>query len=131
MRDGIKNEKQDLGIAGALSISFLFAGSAHADADFRLANTTGYTISSVYSSVYVSPGFDPSRGADRLGSYVLQTGQSFMVRQAKDADFYQDLLVTFTNSQRTAEWREINLCGLSRITVGYDSDTRILFMTRQ
>jgi hypothetical protein len=115
------------GIAGALSISFLFAGPAHADADFRLANTTGYTI----SSVYVSPGFDPSRGADRLGSYVLQTGQSFMVRQAKDADCYQDLLVTFTNSQRTAEWREINLCGLSRITVGYDGDTRNLFMTRQ
>jgi hypothetical protein len=119
------------GIAGALSMSFLFALPAHADADFRLANTTGYTIYSIYVTPYAGLGFENLPGADRLGNRVLHSGQSFRVDLADNASCRQDVLVTFSDTEETGDWQGVNLCGLNGITVGYGSDTGHMTATGQ
>lgn len=119
-------KSKNWGVAAAIFVSFLCAGPARADADFTLINRTGYTI----SSVYVSSGIGASPGVDRLGPDVLQSGESVTINFPADTDCFQDLVVVFATNDRRAEWREVNLCELNSITVGYDSETRDLWARR-
>lgn len=101
-----------------MSVNALLAGSAYAgNADFRLVNRTGQTI----SSVFVAP-VDESWGDDRLGEEVLQHGNSMIINFADDAQCHQRLYVKFEDDQ-AAQLSDANLCALNEITLGYNEQT--------
>ena len=103
-------------IAGA-ALSLL-PGSALAQGkqDFALTNKTGYTI----SEVYVAPTKSRDWEEDVMGQDVLGNGERVTIGfPKKDKACIYDLRVVFDDGDE-ADWREFNLCEVSRITLFYD-----------
>ncbi|MBI4984661.1 MAG: hypothetical protein HZC24_04790 [Rhodocyclales bacterium] len=98
----------------------LLSGAASAgDADFTLANRTGYTI----REVYLSPSHKSSWGSDRMGSGVLENGRVRNFRFSDKASCDQDLKVVFDDDGSAVIWEEFDLCELNKITLKYNRKT--------
>lgn len=103
----------------AFSALFLMAaGDARAQAqqDFVLVNRTGYTI----DEVYVSASSVTNWEEDLMGDDSLENGQQLNVRfNRATSECSFDIKVVY-DDQETAEFRGINLCQVSRVTLYYN-----------
>jgi hypothetical protein len=101
-----------LAIAGASA----FAG----EQDFALVNATGYEI----SELYVAPAKSDDWQEDVLGQDTLGDGQQANISFSRDTDTCAwDLKVVYSDDNSSAEWREVNLCELSTVTIKYNADS--------
>jgi len=105
----------------ALSLS-MATGDVHAQAqqDFVLVNRTGYTI----DEVYVSASNANSWEEDLMGDDSLENGQQLNVRFARDTSQCMFDIKVVYDDQETAEFRGINLCQVSRVTIFYNRSSR-------
>jgi hypothetical protein len=105
-----------LAAAAAIAVAApAFAG----DQDFRLVNRTGYDI----AEVYVSPSATNRWGKDVMGHDTLDDGESVNISFAHDAQAcHWDMKVVYTDND-TAEWGDINLCKISKITIHWNRKT--------
>lgn len=104
--------------AASLAVSLLFAGSALAQVrqDFMLANRTGAMI----DEVYVSPAEAEDWEEDVLGDVSLPDGRDLVVNFAPQApQCLYDIKVIYEDEDE-AEFRGVNLCVASKVTLFYD-----------
>jgi hypothetical protein len=88
--------------------------------DFSLVNATGYEI----SELYVAPSQSDDWQEDVLGQDTLVDGQQANVSFSRDTDACQwDLKVVYSDDNSSAEWRGVDLCQLSTVTIKYDADS--------
>jgi hypothetical protein len=100
----------------ALSLMATDGARAQAQQDFVLVNRTGYTI----DEVYVSPSSVTNWGNDLMGEDSLENGQQLNVRfnrVTEECSF--DIKVVY-DDEETAEFRGVNLCQVSRVTIFYN-----------
>ena len=87
--------------------------SAGAQQDFTIVNNTGQTV----MTLNVSPSNSNQLGPDILGTDTLANGQSGQIQFARGQDQCNwDIRVTYEDGQ-TGDWRGINLCETSTITL--------------
>lgn len=92
------------------------AARAQAQQDFVLINRTGYTI----DEVYVSASNVNNWEEDLMGDDSLENGQQLNVRFNKNnTECIYDIKVVY-DDQESAEFRGINLCQVSRVTIFYN-----------
>lgn len=105
-------------IAAFATLTTLAAGPASAQSlqDFQLVNRTGYTI----DEVYVSPSNQNSWGDDLMGDDTLEEGQVLNVRFPRGADVCSFDIKVVYDDEETAEFRGVNLCQVSRVTIFYN-----------
>lgn len=111
----MNNKKIVLAIASALALGAATAG----DADFKLANHTGYDI----REVYISPTHRNQWGDDRMGDGVLENGKSKLFRFSDRASCRQDIMVVFDDDGSKVVWDEVDLCEINKITLKYNRST--------
>jgi hypothetical protein len=100
------------GLVLLATVAPAFAG----DQDFTLVNKTGYDVAEVYVSAHSASAW----GKDLMGDKVLGDGESLDVSFAHDASAcHWDLKVIYTDKDE-AEWGNVNLCELSKITIHWD-----------
>jgi len=88
--------------------------------DFSLINATGYDI----SEFYVAPSESADWQEDVLGQDVLVDGQQANISFSRDTDTCAwDLKVVYSDDNSSAEWRGVDLCTLSVVTIKYDADS--------
>jgi hypothetical protein len=104
--------------AGALSMGLAHAG----DADFTMANRTGYDI----REVYISASHRNNWGNDRMGDGVLENGKSKLFRFTDKASCKQDVMVVFDDDGSKVTWEEIDLCEINKITLKYNRSTKVV-----
>ena len=106
--------------AAAAVLVFVPFRAAAAPQDFELVNNTGYEI----KNVYVSPTSSDDWGDDILGADTLSTGDSKEITFPDNrGDACQwDLKVTYEDDT-SHEWKNINLCSISKLTINYDEGT--------
>lgn len=93
-------------------VSPAFAG----DQDFTLINRTGYQI----DEVYVSRVSGKNWGKDVMGSDALADGERVKITFNAPPDACRwDMMVKY-NDNDTAEWSNLNLCNLERVTLFWD-----------
>ena len=102
------------GISSLASVA-AFAG----DADFTLANGTGYTI----NEVYVSSANKNSWGKDILGDGDMANGKSRLIKFSNKANCNQDIKVVF-DAGGEAIWEDVDLCEINKITIKYNRSTK-------
>lgn len=105
-----------LAIASAWAVGAAIAG----DADFRLANHTGYDI----REVYISATHRNAWGDDRMGDGVLENGKSKLFRFSDRAACKQDIMVVFDDDGSKVVWDELDLCEINKITLKYNRSTK-------
>lgn len=102
-------------LAGVSSDAF-----AQAQQDFAIVNRTGYQI----DEIYVGPSSSPNWGRDLLGQNVLRNGQTFNVRFPPNTrECLFDIKVIY-NDRDEAEFRQVNLCQVSRVNLFWDRARR-------
>jgi hypothetical protein len=113
--------KAVLFVAAALSAVVVGGASALAgQQDFSLVNSTGYEI----SEVYVAPSDSSDWQEDVLGQDTLGDGQKANISFSRDTDACAwDLKVIYSDDNSSAEWRGVDLCQLSNVTIKYDADS--------
>ncbi len=105
-------------LAAFAALSLVTAGDAHAQAqqDFVLVNRTGYTI----DEVYVSASNVNSWEEDLMGDDSLENGQQLNVRFNRNTSQCMFDIKVVYDDQEAAEFRGINLCQVSRVTIFYN-----------
>jgi hypothetical protein len=96
----------------------LHAPSAQAQGrqDFTLVNRTGYTI----NELYVGPTSSDNWGPDILGTGTLPNGRQVAITfPARSSECMWDMKVVYDDGDQT-EWRNVNLCSISRISLFWD-----------
>ena len=94
------------------------ASGAHAfgKQDFRIVNRTGYDI----NEVYVSPSRANRWGSDVLGEGTLDNNKFRNIRFSPNARAcHYDLKVIYSDKDE-AEWSDIDLCTVEKITLHYN-----------
>jgi hypothetical protein len=108
-------------LCAAAALAACAVGSASALAgqqDFALVNATGYEI----SELYVAPSQSDDWQEDVLGQDTLGDGQQANVSFSRDTETCQwDLKVVYSDDNSSAEWRGVDLCQLSNVTIKYDA----------
>ncbi|QCK84414.1 hypothetical protein E8L99_00695 [Phreatobacter aquaticus] len=99
----------------ALLLAAPEAANAQAQQDFVLVNRTGYTI----DEVYVSAASRNSWGDDLMGDDSLEEGQQLNVRFPRGASECSFDIKVVYDDQETAEFRGVNLCQVSKVTIFY------------
>lgn len=111
-----------LATAAALA-SIAFAAppvDAQSRQDFTMVNRTGYQI----NQVFVGPSSSPNWGNDVLGSQVLGNGRQVAIRFPRSSsECAYDLKIIYADGD-TTEWRRINLCQISTITLTWNQARR-------
>jgi hypothetical protein len=105
----------------AAPMALLLSGAALAQGqqDFTLKNGTGYTI----SEVYVAPTKSNDWEEDVLGRDVLPHGEEVeIVFSPSENVCYYDIRIVWDDDAE-ADWRQFNLCEVSRITLYYNHGT--------
>jgi hypothetical protein len=88
--------------------------------DFALVNATGYEI----SELYVAPAESSDWQEDVLGQDTLGDGQQANISFSRDTDTCAwDLKVVYSDDNSSAEWRGVDLCQLSNVTIKYNADS--------
>ena len=89
---------------------------AQGQQDFALVNRTGYQI----DEIYVGASSSSSWGRDLLGNNVLQNGQTFNVRFSSGTqECNWDIKVVY-NDGDVSEFRQVDLCRISRVNLFWD-----------
>lgn len=97
----------------ALSVSAYAVPAFAGDQDFRLVNKTGYQI----DEVYVGPVSSDSWGNDVMGSDSLGAGEAVNITFSAPSNVCKwDMKVKY-NDGDSAEWRSLNLCSISTVTL--------------
>jgi hypothetical protein len=100
-------------LLGALPALLPSLATAQGRQDFALVNRTGYQI----DEVYIGPTSSTNWGRDILGSNVLGNNQVFNVRfGAATSECLWDIKVVY-NDGDTSEFRRVNLCQVSKVTM--------------
>jgi len=88
--------------------------------DFTLVNDTGYEI----KNVYISPTSSDDWGDDVLGEDTLATGDSQEITfpEGRSQSCHWDMKVTYQDDT-SHEWKNLNLCEISKLTIHYDEGT--------
>ena len=84
--------------------------------DFTLVNRTGYTV----NEIYVAPTSSDDWQEDVLGQDQLENGQRVDIsfpRRARSCVW--DIKVVYEDEDE-AQWRRVNLCEVSTITIRYN-----------
>jgi hypothetical protein len=108
-----------------LAAAFALAGVstdafAQAQQDFAIVNRTGYQI----DEIYVGPSSSPNWGRDLLGQNVLRNGQTFNIRFPQNTrECLFDIKVVY-NDRDQSEFRQVNLCRISRVNLFWDRARR-------
>jgi hypothetical protein len=88
--------------------------------DFALVNATGYEI----SELYMAPTESSDWQEDVLGQDTLGDGQQANISFSRDSDACAwDLKVVYSDDNSSAEWRGVDLCKLSAVTIKYNADS--------
>jgi hypothetical protein len=88
------------------------------DQDFNLVNKTGYQI----DEVYLGPVSSNSWGEDIMGKGALGDGETAAITfTAPNSVCQWDMKVKY-NDGDTAEWRNLNLCNTSKISLYWDKN---------
>ena len=100
--------------AGAfLAAAFAATAAWAAPQDFTLVNNSGHTV----VTLNVSPTAEDEWGPDILGVEVLANGESAEVSFDPDEDHCRyDIRATYDDGD-TGDWRNINLCETTTITL--------------
>ena len=102
--------------AAAVQPLFVPSAGAQGRQDFTLINRTGYEI----REVYVSRSATNSWEEDVLGNDTLANGRSVNIRfRGNSSNCQWDLKVVY-NDGDTGEWRRLNLCSISRVTIYFN-----------
>jgi len=105
-----------LGAAGYLMMAVGGGGAAFAGKqDFTLANKTGYQI----DEVYVSESRSSHWGRDIMGRGSLGDGDTVDVTFDHGSACHFDLKVKYEDGDN-AEWSNLNLCDISKVTLYWD-----------
>ena len=89
---------------------------AYGKQDFRIVNRTGYDI----NEVYVSPSRANNWGNDVMGSGTLDNNKyRNIVFKPNARSCHYDLKVVYADKDE-AEWSDIDLCTVEKITLHYD-----------
>jgi hypothetical protein len=100
-------------LLAALPVILPTVATAQGRQDFALVNRTGYQI----DEVYIGPTSSTNWGRDILGSNVLGNNQVFNVRfGAATSECLWDIKVVY-NDGDTSEFRRVNLCQVSKVTM--------------
>ncbi len=104
-------------LALAVAVTTALVRPARADKqDFTVVNSTGYTI----DSVYVSPHSSESWGEDIMGSNALIDGNGVNITFDHPTSVCNwDLMVKYSDGDK-AEWGNLNLCSISKVTLFWD-----------
>ena len=108
-----------LATAAFVAGSLVSAAATAGDADFRLVNSTGYTI----NEVYVSAANKDAWGKDILGDGDMENGKSRMIKFSNKAACMQDLKVVF-DAGGEAIWEDLDLCEINKLTIKYNRSTK-------
>lgn len=106
-----------IAVAGAFALGLMTAGAAAQDADFILANATGYPI----RELYVSPSKSQTWGSDVLGKHVIENGEAWKISFPQNRSAcVQDVKIVFDDDGSAVVWEGFNLCDISKITLTYN-----------
>ena len=99
---------------------FVFAQTELVSGGFAFVNSTGSTV----QSIYLSPVKKHDWGFDRLGKKTLPDGASrfFKVPPRKFCSF--DIKVVFEDDTPSAEFPNLDLCTITKLTLQYDRRSR-------
>jgi hypothetical protein len=99
---------------GALVAVSSVAAAWFAPQDFTIHNETGHVV----VTLNVSPSSETRWGPDILGVDVLGSGESAEITFDRNEDVcLWDIRVTYSDGD-TGDWRQINLCETTDITLG-------------
>ena len=102
-------------VSGLLASTFAVPALA-GDQDFKLVNKTGYQI----DEVYVGPVSSDTWGNDIMGKGSLGDGESVDITFTAPSSVCRwDMKVKY-NDGDTAEWRNLNLCSISTVSLFWD-----------
>jgi hypothetical protein len=105
--------------AAALALFASTSAVAQGKQDFTLTNATGYNI----YEVYVAPTKSDDWEEDVMGRDILADGEAVEITfSPKESVCYYDIKVVW-DDKSDADWREFNLCEVSRITLHYNHKT--------
>ncbi|MBF0095545.1 MAG: argininosuccinate lyase [Alphaproteobacteria bacterium] len=94
--------------------------AAAGDQDFTLVNKTGYEL----NAVYVSPSRESDWGEDVMGRDTLGNGESVEIEfHRSEKSCRWDLKAIYTVDGSSAEWSNIDLCSVDKITIRYNKNT--------
>jgi hypothetical protein len=102
--------------AAVASVTPAIAG----DADFTLANRTGFPIREVYIAASKSSNW----GNDRLGDGMLANGRQKLFKFSDKASCKQDLQVVFDDDGSQVVWENFDLCEINKVTLKYNRSTK-------
>jgi hypothetical protein len=103
--------------AGAMALGLMVVDAAAQDADFVLANATGYPI----REVYVSPSKSKNWGNDVLGKHVIDHNEAWKITFPKKASqCVQDMKIVFDDDASEVVWEGFDLCEINKITLTYN-----------
>lgn len=106
-------------LAASIAIFASTAALSQAQQDFTLINSTGYNI----YEVYVAPTKSDDWEDDVMGRDILADGEEVEITfSPKERVCHYDIKVVWDDKSE-AEWRQFNLCELSRITLHYNHKT--------
>jgi hypothetical protein len=113
-------------VAAAMILAPTLASAA--PQDFTLDNATGYDL----KNLYIGPTSSNDWGDDILGQDTLVNGQSVEIHfpGGRGETCQWDLKVTY-NDDTSHEWRDVNLCAISSVTIHYDEGTHTTSATSQ
>ena len=106
-------------LAAPIAIFAATAALSQGQQDFTLVNSTGYNI----YEVYVAPTKSDDWEDDVMGRDILADGEEVEISfSPKERVCHYDIKVVWDDKSE-AEWRQFNLCEVSRITLHYNHKT--------
>lgn len=91
--------------------------SDEAKQDFTLVNKTGYEL----KAVYVSPSKSDDWEEDVLGKDTLGDQEEWEIKFHRSTKTCKwDLKVVYSDDSSSAEWSDIDLCSVEKVTIRYD-----------
>ncbi len=107
----------------------LFSTQALAsDADFTLANATGYPI----AELYVSAAHKDSWGPDILGKHTIGNGEAWKISFPKSSDVcVYDVRIVFEDDNSKVTWADLDLCEINKLTLTYNRGSGVTTATKE
>jgi hypothetical protein len=89
-------------------------------ADFNLANRTGYPI----RELYVTSTKSKNWGSDLLDRHIIEDGETWKIGFAPNkSQCIQDIMIVFDDDGSEVTWEKFDLCSIQKITLRYNRKT--------
>ena len=89
-------------------------------ADFQLANKTGYPI----RELYVTSTKSKNWGSDLLDRHIIEDGETWKISFAPNkSQCIQDIMIVFDDDGSEVTWEKFDLCSIQKITLRYNRKT--------